>query len=293
MLRLVNLLIFITPVIFSQACNKATRTISDTEKAFIVDYHNMYRNQIATQTNTVGLKMPYATNMLQFYWNDALAQRAQDWANNCLDQHSTQYFREQPEYTVGENLFHSWSLISYPKLNLQHYIDVWFNEIALGVDLNIIGNFVFSELNGHFTEMIWANTNQIGCGFSQYKDGKFNTLVVCHYGRAGNIEGLPMYAPAPTVGCNCPQYHVCGNSKYTGLCCEAPFCNTLYSTPIATTTTSTTTTTTTTAVPANRVVSEEDVSSSSDMNFDFGKESDSYFYAYFKQYLFVILLLVF
>jgi hypothetical protein len=223
-----------------------------------------------------------------------LAQRAQDWANNCLDQHSTQYFRQQPEYTVGENLFHSWSLISYPKLNLQHYIDVWFDEIALGVDLSIVDNFVFNAAIGHFTEIIWANTNQIGCGFSQYKDDKYNTLIVCHYGRAGNIEGLPMYTQAPTVGCNCPQYHVCGNSKYTGLCCEAPFCNTLYSTTTTTTTTTstTTTTTTTTAPSANRIISEEDVSSSSDMNFDFGKESDSLFYAYFKQYLFVFLIFV-
>ncbi|PRD22717.1 UNVERIFIED_CONTAM: CRISP/Allergen/PR-1 [Trichonephila clavipes] len=38
---------------------------------------------------------------------------------------------------------------------------------------------------GHFTQMVWAKTWKIGCGFTAYLDGdSYNWLYVCNYGPA-------------------------------------------------------------------------------------------------------------
>ena len=40
---------------------------------------------------------------------------------------------------------------------------------------------------GHYTAMVWSNTKKVGCGVTEYKDGKwFAKLYTCNYGPAGN-----------------------------------------------------------------------------------------------------------
>ena len=56
----------------------------------------------------------------------------------------------------------------------------------------------FSEGAGHYTALIWANTDEVGCGFTYYteKIGPFDawkSLVVCNYAKGGNYAGQPMY----------------------------------------------------------------------------------------------------
>jgi len=41
----------------------------------------------------------------------------------------------------------------------------------------------FSSGTGHFTQMVWAKTRFIGCGFVSYMSGKyFKQYTVCNYG---------------------------------------------------------------------------------------------------------------
>jgi hypothetical protein len=235
-------------VILSQSCNTATRGITADEKIAIVDAHNAYRNQIALQKNLIGPVLPFATNMQQMYWNEDIAKKAQQWANGCTDQHSTNDWRAQPSFSVGENLYHSWSSVDTSSIDFKHAVDVWFNEITQVTAADVL-KYVFNSNTGHFTQIIWAATNQVGCGFSQWAiSGKHHTFIVCEYGPAGNIITYPIYKSASTATCACPANYSCGNSKFTGLCCQAGACGN--STPSKSTQTpSSTPTATPTAAP--------------------------------------------
>jgi hypothetical protein len=237
---LVFLIIFSTnAIIHAQiVCNPNNRVVLDSEKRILLDRHNMYRNQIALGTNTIGPKLPYATNMYQLYWNEDLAARAQQWANGCLYQHSTSTFRAQPPTYpyVGENLFLSGSSIQKTTIDFGYPVDAWQNEITkmTTTDIASISSYVFNSATGHFTQQIWATTNQLGCGVSQYYNaGWYYTYIVCHYATGGNIvstpTGTPLYNQASAITCGCPAGYTCGNLKYTGLCCQSGYCDSLYS----------------------------------------------------------------
>lgn len=51
----------------------------------------------------------------------------------------------------------------------------------------------FSMSTGHFTQLIWKNTNSVGCGRvdcdNSARDGASGWLVVCEYWPAGNVIG--------------------------------------------------------------------------------------------------------
>ena len=48
-------------------------------------------------------------------------------------------------------------------------------------------NIMPTITTGHYTAMVWSNTKKVGCGVTEYKDGKwFAKLYTCNYGPAGN-----------------------------------------------------------------------------------------------------------
>lgn len=56
---------------------------------------------------------------------------------------------------------------------------------------------------GHWTQVIWANSEYIGCGIkrncSRFGGSFAETMVVCNYATAGNVIGQAPYPlPAPT-----------------------------------------------------------------------------------------------
>jgi len=69
----------------------------------------------------------------------------------------------------------------------------------------------FNEETGHYTQVVWAETYKVGCGFKAYQasDG-YKKFYVCNYGPGGNIIGGSMYTegdactacPADASGCN-------------------------------------------------------------------------------------------
>jgi hypothetical protein len=63
-----------------------------------------------------------------------------------------------------------------------HVIDEWYNEIEL-YDFKKPG---FSEETGHFTQLVWKNTKEIGCGAACQGT---TCAVTCNYYPAGNYIG--------------------------------------------------------------------------------------------------------
>ena len=69
---------------------------------------------------------------------------------------------------------------------------------------------------GHYTQMVWANSYKIGCGYTSYRKRNFvKKYIVCNYGDAGNLLNTPMYQ----VGRPCSQCpaNICSR-RYPGLC---------------------------------------------------------------------------
>ena len=110
-------------------------------------------------------------------WSPALAEGAQKWANRLRDQlqcgleHST-------GRGVGENL-------SAGNPSAQAAVQGWYDEIK---DYNF-AQPGFSGATGHFTQVIWQGSTELGCAMAQCANGQFQNVWVCNYGPAGNMQG--------------------------------------------------------------------------------------------------------
>lgn len=52
-------------------------------------------------------------------------------------------------------------------------------------------------MTGHYTQIVWAKTDKIGCGMRIYFDGNMNRkYLVCNFGPAGNMLSAPIYETA-------------------------------------------------------------------------------------------------
>ncbi|CAI4563401.1 AQG_2a_G0029410.mRNA.1.CDS.1 [Saccharomyces cerevisiae] len=105
-------------------------------------------------------------------WSDTLASYAQDYADN-YDCSGTLTHSGGP---YGENL-----ALGYDG---PAAVDAWYNEIS-NYDFSNPG---FSSNTGHFTQIVWKSTTQVGCGIKTC-GGAWGDYVICSYDPAGNYEG--------------------------------------------------------------------------------------------------------
>ncbi|KAI9006614.1 CAP domain-containing protein [Phycomyces nitens] len=103
-------------------------------------------------------------------WSTTLAKYAQEWTNKCEFQHS------QGPY--GENLAMGYS--SFTKA-----INGWYNEES-SYDYNNPG---FGMKTGHFTQVVWKATTEVGCGVATCANQGNARLYVCSYREPGNMVG--------------------------------------------------------------------------------------------------------
>lgn len=108
-------------------------------------------------------------------WSPQLAQVAQTWANSlrdrgCLFEHS--------RGSYGENL----AAGTTGALPPEAVVAMWYDEVAK----YRFPDGGFGMDTGHFTQLVWRSTTQVGCGMSQCKG---MDIWVCNYDPAGNVEG--------------------------------------------------------------------------------------------------------
>ncbi|XP_048236002.1 pathogenesis-related protein PR-1 [Ricinus communis] len=110
-------------------------------------------------------------------WNRKLARYARRWANqragDCALQHS-------PNSPYGENLF--WSLKG--NWGPREVVKVWADEYIFYDPIR--NECINGEMCGHYTQIIWRKTEELGCGRVQCGDDK-GFLYVCSYNPPGNI----------------------------------------------------------------------------------------------------------
>lgn len=109
-------------------------------------------------------------------WNNDLQKIAQNIADNyqCNShlEHTGSKYNDQP---LGENLAYGFDF------ERASAVTAWFNEIR-DYDWSKPG---FSHATGHFTQLIWAESVEIGCGYKNCHNSN-GYYIVCEYYPAGN-----------------------------------------------------------------------------------------------------------
>lgn len=197
--------------------------VTRAQQVHIVDRHNQLRAWVAGGYQA---GLPAAADMRALSWDDELATIAQRWADQCTDGHDKE--RSVRRFHVGQNVALTWTyeyeddLLDEPDWDSQIY--AWYNEVTeFHFKASSISPFQFSKKLGHFTQLVWSNTNKIGCGYAYYRQSVrgLTKIYVCNYGPGGNIIGGSMYkkSPQPT----CKPGLVQSPSTYFGLCDKDPY----------------------------------------------------------------------
>uniref|UniRef100_Q05108 Venom allergen 5 n=1 Tax=Dolichovespula arenaria TaxID=7442 RepID=VA5_DOLAR len=166
--------------------------VTNDEKNEIVKRHNEFRQKVAQGLETRGNPgpQPPAKNMNLLVWNDELAKIAQTWANQCNFGHDQ--CRNTAKYPVGQNVAIA-STTGNSYQTMSYLIKMWEDEVK---DYNPHKDLMHNNFSkvGHYTQMVWGKTKEIGCGSVKYIENKWHThYLVCNYGPAGNYMNQPVY----------------------------------------------------------------------------------------------------
>jgi uncharacterized protein YkwD len=138
------------------------------ELQVMLDEHNIHRDKHCTAALTWSEKLEA----------DALAQ-----VTACNFNHNSAELNRLGE---GENL--SWGNGSFG--TAKAVVDSWYNEITnYNFDAPVyVGGSSANGANGHFTQVVWAGSTQLGCARSNTNACGGFTLSSCRYAPPGNIN---------------------------------------------------------------------------------------------------------
>merc|ERR1712179_495988 len=151
--------------------NLIFRTLSNGGKEAILAKHNQLREMV---------------------WSSELEKIAQRWADNCEFKHN----KNRGE-NIGENIAWSANSLIQDKTAVENevlaMIQRFYDEVVK-FNSKDINPFKFAKSTGHYTQLVRADTDEVGCGLVYYKDGGMNDVsLVCNYKVAGNVRTGEMY----------------------------------------------------------------------------------------------------
>ncbi|GFY68118.1 hypothetical protein TNIN_396891 [Trichonephila inaurata madagascariensis] len=209
-------------------CDIKYSGVSKDEIDHILKLHNKYRSQVAMGQETRAGGLPTASDMLEMVWDDELAAVAQKWADNCVYEHDCNECRAVANFPVGQNIAYQ-DLICNKRQCLRtikpsdldpdwaSVMKDFYDEVN-DFDKKLVPKFQprgGKEIN-HFTQIVWAKSWRVGCGFTVFLKGlTYRRFYVCNYGPAGNIIGSPIYEQG-NPGSACPINSCVGGSTCTG-----------------------------------------------------------------------------
>lgn len=186
-------------------------------KQLTLDWHNYYRNNVAQGKESRG-SQPSASNMNELVWDKELEYIAQCHANQCIFEHdacrksSTTGDNEIPP---GQNLAQMGDTTKSNEQLIKGMIKLWYDEVAL-MDSSIVDEYPGTPGVGHYTQLVWAKTSRLGCGFVFRESQGFPdySLLVCNYAEGGNLIGAKIYER----GTPCSDCSGKCHPSFAGLC---------------------------------------------------------------------------
>eukprot|EP00095_Tigriopus_kingsejongensis_P010839 maker-scaffold332_size203095-snap-gene-1.22 protein:Tk10839 transcript:maker-scaffold332_size203095-snap-gene-1.22-mRNA-1 annotation:"va3_solri ame: full" len=205
-----------------EVCSYGISSQADIDR--IVNKHNELRSKVArgeeSQAFESSAGQPAAKNMKKLTWNSELAKVAQRFAAKCQGFHDANDARLIAGVpSVGQNYAGGWSSAPYKGRNYESQIQSWYNEVN---DMNpsVVNGYRSSgegvrpkeggngfKAIGHYTQVVWAETDQVGCGVIVFKkDNWYQERFICNYAKAGNMGGGKVYEVAANpseIGSGC------------------------------------------------------------------------------------------
>ncbi|KAJ3152158.1 hypothetical protein HDU89_001377 [Geranomyces variabilis] len=118
-------------------------------------------------------------------WSTNLQSAAQQWA----DTEAAGGGAEHHSGVYGENLYQEWGFTSNNAApTCADAVAMWIAEKPNFPVGGRIGDGNFGSY-GHYTQIIWGTTTQVGCGIAVRQDATLNAYIVCRYDPPGNYWG--------------------------------------------------------------------------------------------------------
>ncbi|MFF7751284.1 CAP domain-containing protein [Streptomyces sp. NPDC007971] len=141
-------------------------------------------------------------------WSNQLAADAQAWAALGTGGHSDPNKGQRPA-DQGESLYEAWGTPMPARNSIAGDAAAWWasekqyynadpnKKIDPAHAVNDPDPAKRTNLYrwGHYTQMVWSSTKEIGCGIKQGAPKSNGWFVVCRYRSAGNIAGQTPYPP--------------------------------------------------------------------------------------------------
>ena len=132
-----------------------------------------------------------ATPLPSLTWSPALAATAAAWVAKCRDSDAPSGLLDHNDdrsdghpYYVGENIY-----ASSGQADPQQAVQDWMSEQA---DYSYTNNSC-SGVCGHYTQVVWRDTLEVGCAVGACPGLQFSNTIVCDYGPGGNVNGERPY----------------------------------------------------------------------------------------------------
>lgn len=109
-------------------------------------------------------------------WSPALSKEAEDWAEK-LSRNGELHHSSKERKFKGENICRMSN-----HYDVTDAVRIWYSEIN-SYKYDSPG---FSFDTGHFTQIVWRDTTEVGVGTCKSRDGRL-TYVVARYNPAGNV----------------------------------------------------------------------------------------------------------
>ncbi|KAJ0181412.1 hypothetical protein K1T71_003497 [Dendrolimus kikuchii] len=150
-------------------CSKLSRLFGSKTSEFeneALEIHNEYRREHGVPPLVL---------------NKDITKISQKWAEELAKKDAMAYSLNQ---NYGESVYCGWSADSNTKIRAKDCVEKWYSEIneySFGKEPEILNC-------GHFTQIVWKTTREIGVGSAKSKSGKL--YVVANYYPPGNYSGL-------------------------------------------------------------------------------------------------------
>ncbi len=127
-------------------------------------------------------------------WSESLATGAQQWAKHLAAINQLTHSPSDSNNPEGENLWMGTKGAYEPEEMVQGWIDEG-AQFTGGVFPKVSKTGNWADV-GHYTQLIWSKTTQVGCGVAS---NNTDSYLVCRYAPAGNWMGENPLQPTGTA----------------------------------------------------------------------------------------------